>query len=297
MNGTTRFASAGMFFAVVAVLACWLSAFPVVAKAQGQDSQGQNAVCTSTTGCSTTVGTNAFIDASMWATNVALASRNFCTVLNYVLANVDQPPNYPFGAVIDARGLPGTTSTSMTCTASPWAGITGPPANILLPAGTIVIPTTWTLPPQTHLFGQGDNPSSGTVIRACTSTTCTHSFSGTAMIQFCSASGCPGVSVEKLILDGQGLQSSGGYISGIFNQYSQASYVDHVSLYQILGTGLSISGSASNSGPYTNISFDTGGHSGVPSTVCLSVNGLSNTRGIRGLSCTSRRVAQTMGFV
>ena len=27
MNGTTRFASAGMFFAVVAVLACWLSAF------------------------------------------------------------------------------------------------------------------------------------------------------------------------------------------------------------------------------------------------------------------------------
>jgi hypothetical protein len=30
MNGTTRFASAGMFFAVVAVLACWLSAFPVV---------------------------------------------------------------------------------------------------------------------------------------------------------------------------------------------------------------------------------------------------------------------------
>jgi hypothetical protein len=160
-------------------------------------------------------------------------------VLKFVLATVDQPPNYPSGAVIDARGL-NSNNTSMACTASPWAGITGPPSNILLPAGTIVIPTPWVLPPQTHLIGQGDNPSSGTVIQACTSTTCTNSFSGTAMIEFCSASGCLGVSVEKLVLGGQEQQSGGGYIGGIVNQYSQASYVDHVSLYQILGTGLSI---------------------------------------------------------
>jgi hypothetical protein len=65
-----------------------------------------------------------------------------------------------------------------------------------------------------------------------------------------SSSGCLSISIEKLILDGQEQQSGGGYIGGIVNQYSQASYVDHVSLYQILGTGLSILGSASNSGPY-----------------------------------------------
>ena len=36
---------------------------------------------------------------------------------------------------IDARGLPGNTTTSMTCTASPWAGIANPPpSTILLPA-------------------------------------------------------------------------------------------------------------------------------------------------------------------
>jgi hypothetical protein len=80
------------------------------------------------------------------------------------------------------------------------------------------------------------------------------SFSGTAMIQFgassCAATGCAAESVEKLILDGKGLTISGSRISGLVNQYSSTSYIDHVSLYQILGTGLSVSGSASGSGPY-----------------------------------------------
>jgi hypothetical protein len=100
MESKAGLASAGMFFAIVSCLACWLSAFPTAANAQGQDSQGQNAVCTSTTGCSTTVGTNAFIDASVFAGNAQ--NRNLCSVLNYVLANIDQPPTYPNGAVIDA---------------------------------------------------------------------------------------------------------------------------------------------------------------------------------------------------
>jgi hypothetical protein len=56
-------------------------------------------------------------------------------------------------------------------------------------------------------------------------------------------SGCTSVSLENLVLDGQG-QS----INGIVNQYFGASsYIDHISLYQILGTGLSVSGSASHS--------------------------------------------------
>jgi hypothetical protein len=36
----------------------------------------------------------------------------------------------------------------------------------------------------------------------------------------------------------------------------------HVGLYRILGTGLSISGQASDSGPYSNITFDLSGISG-----------------------------------
>jgi hypothetical protein len=251
MESKAGLASAVMFFAVVTGLACWLSAFPTIANAQGQ---GQNTVCTSTVGCSTSVGTYAFIDASVFATSPPPSNQNFCGVLNFVLANIDQPPHYPSGAVIDARGL-NSTNTSMTCTFSPWAGITSPPpSTILLPAGTIVIQVGWVLPSNTHLFGQGDNIASGTVIQACTPSTCPSGISAPPMIQFgsstCSAISCPGVSVEKLILDGKGLTISVSGISGLVNQYSSTSYVDHVSLYQILGTGLSISGSASNSGPY-----------------------------------------------
>jgi hypothetical protein len=90
-----------------------------------------------------------------------------------------------------------------------------------------------------------------------------------------------GISVEKLNLDGQG-QS----INGIVNQNAgDLSYVDHVNLYQILGTGLLISGGASNSGPYSNITFDTGVLGGNSSTVCVQLSGLTGTHGIRGLTC------------
>ncbi|MGA8492593.1 MAG: hypothetical protein WB711_19375 [Terriglobales bacterium] len=113
--------------------------------------------------------------------------------------------------------------------ASPWAGITNPPpSTILLPAGTIVTPSTWVIPSNTKLVGMGDS-SLGTTIQAASS------FSG-AMLQFGSGS-CPNISipichnisVENLLLDGQG-QS----INGILNQYAQdVSYVDDVKLWQI----------------------------------------------------------------
>jgi hypothetical protein len=87
--------------------------------------------------------------------------------------------------------------------------------------------------------------------------------------------------VEKLTLDGQGQA-----INGITNQLAGVqSYVDHVSLYRILGTGLSVSLGANDSGPYSNIAFDLGSVSGASSTVCASINGLTGTRGIHGLSC------------
>jgi hypothetical protein len=105
------------------------------------------------------------------------------------------------------------------------------------------------------------------------------------MIQFGSAAST-GIAVERLTLDGQG--QLGQSVNGIANTESQANtYVDHVSLYRILGTGLSVSGTANDSGPYSNITFDLGGVSGTSSTVCAKINGLSGTRGIHGLSCTA----------
>jgi hypothetical protein len=94
---------------------------------------------------------------------------------------------------------------------------------------------------------------------------------------------CAGISVENLTLNGQG-QS----IDGIDNALAQdSSYVDHVSLFRIRGTGLAISGNANHSGPYSNITFDLGGDAPTSSTVCASINGLTSTHGIHGLTCIS----------
>src|SRR5580658_2242236 len=150
------------------------------------------------------------------------------------------------GAVIDARGL-NSTNTSMTCTSSPWAGISNPmpPSTILLPAtggGTnlapIVIPSGWVLPANTHLIGVADGDVatsagysySGTTIQACKTAQpgCASAFSGTStMLSMCS-SACSGVSIENLSLDGQG-QS---LVNGIANGYATSGYVKNVSLFQ-----------------------------------------------------------------
>jgi hypothetical protein len=282
MRNITRPGSYWMLVVTVVATFCWFLIFSNHADAQ---SQGNNAVYNSSGNCfqsSQCAGSAAFIDASVFTSK----ATDFCGVLKYVLANVDQPPTYPSGAVIDARGLK-SGNTSMTCTASPWAGITlPPPSNILLPAGTIVIPSTWKLPPSTHLIGAGSNITSsgftpGTTLAAQSG------FTGTAMISFGSSSlctsTCTGIAVENLTLNGQSQA-----IDGIDNTLSQdLSYVDHVGLYRIVGTGLSVSGNAKNSGPYTNITFDLGGASGSSSTHCASINGLTSTRGIRNLTCIS----------
>lgn len=267
-----------LFLGTVIVIVGCFSAFPTAASAQ---SQGNNAVYyqpgSSGVCCK---GSGSFIDASVFISN----GSTFCSTLFGILNASSYPSST--GTVIDARGL-NSGNTSMTCTAtnpSPWAGITNPPpSTILLPAGTVVIPSTWGLPANTALIGVGDNIGSGTTLQAKAS-----SFSaGTAMIQFGSSSlctsTCSGISVENLNLDGQGQA-----INGIVNAFSQnLSYVDHVSLYQILGTGLSVSGNASHSGPYSNITFDTGAYSGVSATTCASINGLSDTRGLHHWSCKS----------
>jgi hypothetical protein len=127
--------------------------------------------------------------------------------LTFILQNVDRPPVYPSGAVIDARGL-NSTNTSMTCTASPWAGISNPPpSTILLPAtggatpNPIIIPNSspWILASNTHLIGEGDalnDSPSGTVSDATTlqdlpdDLRCSHSLRNQAITRF----DCPSMS-------------------------------------------------------------------------------------------------------
>jgi len=189
MKGTRRLASGWMFFAILITAVGWFSAFPTPAQAQGSGVQGQNAVYSSSGACCQ--GSSAFIDASKFVQT----GVDFCKVLNGILSGTST--SYPAtGAVIDARGL-NSANTSMTCTTakpSPWAGITSPPpSTILLPAtgGTpIIIPSTWILPSNTHLIGEGDgipstNFAPGTTLRAATS------FSG-AMIQLAGNLGTDG---------------------------------------------------------------------------------------------------------
>jgi hypothetical protein len=277
MKGDERSTNGWMSLVVGVVLIGWTFASPIRAEAQ----TGKNAVYDPNQNCCQKSA--AFIDASVFAQT----GSDLCKILNHIL----DPRNGilpSVGGVIDARGLPFTMpTTSMTCTSatpSPWAGITSPPpSTILLPATTasapIVIPSTWTLPSNTHLIGEGDNISSSTTIS--TTIQAGPSFSAsTNTIEFgsssvCPSGGCTGISVENLTLDGQG-QS----INGISNALSQdSSYVNHVRLYQILGTGLSVSGNASNSGPYSNITFDTGANFSAAGP-CVNTNGLSGTRGI-----------------
>jgi hypothetical protein len=283
MRSLTVLSSADMFTMAFILGVSFLA--PTGAKAQ---SAGNNAVYYYTTANPGVCCTNsaAFIDASVFTASFP----NVCGILHGILTGVSSA-----GAVIDARGL-NSSNTSMTCTASPWgsgSSYLNVPSTILLPATTatvpIQIPTPWILPNNTRLIGQGDGiPTSTTA--PITKIQASSSFSGN-MIQFgssaCPSIGgvpvCSGISVENLTLDGQG-----GSINGIVNQSSQDfSYVDHVSLYQIRSTGLLVSTSANNSGPYSNITFDTGGYAGTSETVCAQINGLSGTHGLHGLSCTS----------
>jgi hypothetical protein len=271
------------------VLVGWVLSYPTAAAAQ----TGPNAVYNSGGTCC--ASSTAFIDASVFHSQ----KPDFCGVLNYIL----NPQDHVFsGGVIDARGL-NPTNTSMTCSASPWAGISSPPAaTILLPAtggGTtptpIVIPSGWVLPPGTHLIGVADGDVatssgasySGTTIQACKSGQkgCSAAFSGT-MISFCSAN-CSGVSVENLNLDGKGQTGVNGITNtnaGI-STIAATSYVKNVTLFQIVGTGLTVSGNAQGSGPYSNITFDTN-DSVSSSTVCLNVTA-SATQGFHRITCTS----------
>jgi hypothetical protein len=108
------------------------------------------------------------------------------------------------GAVIDARGIRGSTALTCPTGTTPWNNSTttvSVPSTILLPAtgGTtptpIVISSPWILPLNTHLIGEGDGIpiySSGTLVSTPGTTIQAKSgFSG-IMIQLGSSSVCSG---------------------------------------------------------------------------------------------------------
>jgi len=259
MQIATRLICARKFLEMVAVLACLLSGFAIFASAQG--TKGQNAVYPPSGVCCK--GSPAFIDASRFLGNSQ--GVDLCDTINGILGNRFGGTYPSSGAIIDARGISGS---ALTCTlGSPWSeGSTSvsAPSTILLPAGTVTIPGTWALPSNTKLIGEGYGTTGGTVILACTTSTCPANFpTGSPMIQFgtisCgnSAPICyTGISVENLMLNGNAVNGVGQNIIGIANFTAQSSYVDHVTMFQILGTGLEIG--APGSGPYTNITFNAG---------------------------------------
>ena len=255
-------------------------------RAEGQAAAGNNAVCkNSSGGCSdpTTqvMSSKALIDAFGVS-----QGADICATINGILRS----STFVAGTVIDARGI----SSTLTCAAgtSPWfdgSSYQNKAATILLPAQTITISSAWVLPGGTKIIGEGVG---STVIKACGAHSC---FADDWMILFAQA--CPaipctgstpatGISVENLTLDGNEPNNGQTSLGGILNAFSQeASYVDHVDLFQILGTGLLISGSAQNSGPYSNITYDTNELT-ASSATCVSIYNVGGgTRGVHGLTC------------
>jgi hypothetical protein len=275
-------------------VACMITAFPNHAAAQ---SQGQNIVWSG----STKVGSSAFFDATQFPSFNGKTYTDLCGVIYATLANISS--SYTNGLVVDARGVTGAGTISLTCPAgsTPWTQTnnTGTsittPSTILLPAGVIKINDTWILPDRTRVVGEGMNGQisghSGTVM-AWASTTNT---SG-PMVQFgssslCTGSVCTGISFQGVFMNGEkaGVVGSTGLV-GIQNNYAQdESYVDAVNFYDILGTGLSLGSGAEFSGPYTNLKCQPGdsGSTGstTPTTPCIEL-GASNTLGIHGVTCT-----------
>ena len=215
MRTASRLAPSWTFVTAVAFFICFL----VLSNRANAQSQGNNAVYNSSGTCTpSSCGFSAsFVDAAPFGNT----GTDICAVLQFILTPLHGilPSK---GGVIDARGLPGATGTRMTCSASPWAGITSPPpSTILLPATgsgssatPIIISNTWVLPSNTHLIGEGDGPS-GTTIQAASGT------SLPTMIQFGSSTICPsgvctGTSVENLTLDGLAQA-----VDGIINQNAQ----------------------------------------------------------------------------
>jgi hypothetical protein len=268
--------------AVITILAC-LYAAPQLASAQ----QGEKTVYNSS---SVPSPSKAWIDASaFWSSGPV---PDLCAIINQILT-ASYSTGYPNGAVIDARGLYNPNPTgSIACSNSPFDGVSGlPPTTILLPSADIPITKTWTLPNNMKIVGVGGSSDisgiNATPPSGNSTLTAASSFTGTDLIDMgstsCPTSGCSGVAVEHLFLNG-----AGQGLNGIVNNWSQTqSYVNDVHMINISLTGLKIL--APNSGPYSNVYFGAADVStcngGVGGTCPICVDIEAQTRGLHGITC------------
>src|SRR5580692_217722 len=247
---------------------------------------------------STTVtGSSAFIDASTFCggTSCGGTTTDVCSMIAQALLPGTLPSA---GGVVDARGVVSTQNAPgvvQTCNIDPFQGISQSntkPITVLLPAATIVMGCTWTLPSNTRLLGEGvfttlQGPSS------CSSS-CPQSCNPNALIQMgssgCGASGCAGISIEHLeLMQPCGVNPS---LSGIENNYAQqSSYVNDVRMLNLGGTGVLIA--APNSGPYTNLGFiaNSGTCTSTFTPVCVDIE--AQSRGLHGITCAGNPPIRT----
>jgi hypothetical protein len=272
----------GYYFLVSLILFGLAVVVPIVANAQSASAGNKGVYQNSTTVAPSLV----WIDASAFWTTSMGNPPDICLILKTILTS-SYSTGYPNGAVIDARGLYNSSSTggSIACTGTPFDNLTAapPPTTILLGPTAIQISSTWTLPNNTRIVGEGQN----TVLSCCTA-----SFSGSFIIEmgsstFCPLTGCTSVGIEHLVLDAS--QNTGPpFVGGIDNKWSQgSSYVNDVNLHQFGTDGLYIAAmspgiypGAANSGPYSNITYSSSG-SGTP--VCIDVE--AQTQGLHGITC------------
>jgi hypothetical protein len=234
-----------------------------------------------------------WIDASAFWTSGT--TPDLCSIISGSILNSSYSGNYPNGAVIDARGLyyNSSSAASIGCSGTPFANFTTsspPPTTILLPAATIPVSQTWVLPNNVKIVGENQR----TVLSASVSSSWT---SGTDVVDMGSSglcsTPCSGIAIEHLHID----TSNYSKLNGIVNNYAElGSYVNDVEVTANRCAGLTIgSGSATNSGPYTNINFvatgppsscfaaSGGGGSNLSYPLCIDIE--TQTRGVHGATC------------
>jgi hypothetical protein len=283
-------------------LGCWSLLSPSLLRAQVcQSIMGYNAVwgtCLQNQQLEV-VGSPAFIDASPWCGVNGCDQQDFCLVVNEaILANA----SFPNGVVVDARGVTYPLGGAETCTVNPFNSVTVP-VTLLLPPEALSIQKTWVLPNNTRVVGTGRlsqlvatgtfTPDSSNPVEAMVEM-------GNASV--CPSTGCTGISIEHIKLDGNNLQvlPDNVGLTGIYNGYAKdGSYVDDVELYRIgatsnsqsyLTTGLLIDTGAAGSGPYSKITIAS-----VAATQCTDkvANECGTSGGNKGqATCTPTAAVQ-----
>jgi hypothetical protein len=268
MNSTSRFGWRAILGLTLLASSTFL---PRITHAQ---SEGNSVVYDSSTCCSYS---SAYVDASMWGNTTNKVG--FCSILASALGALPSS-----GGVVDARGVNASNST-MQCVGSttPWSTLSAAvPATILLPAGKIQINASWVVPNQTRLIGVGPGV---TIIQAATNLSAailqmgsTQTLSGYKFAPCGTTNVCNGIGIESLTLDAHG----NTVLYGIENTYAQElSYVKHVDLTGMTGTGLYVASGGQNSGPFNDLTVTMA----VNSAECAQISQV-NTRGIHGMHCT-----------